>query len=365
MQLILSVITIYVACFAFIMHCCPMGRSLVIFRPALLILKIVKNVLCAVPRAVVSTKGIINTISVAPRSKPRIVKTDVSLLPSLNIPLAIPSAPPLSRSPSPPPVPRRVKKPNRTASIAKRLSFPGVRKSILKEPSPAPPRVINRVATAPAQPPQVETEEIIQLLPYAPGFPSISQITVPKGTVVRSSNVLTIDPLPEADADEDSPLPPHLTAVFPMYINGKKINALLDTGSSVSLIKESLVANLGLPEVSPASVSAKGITGHECELNGLTYGNIKIGKHKFRNQPFHVIKQCAYDCLVGLDIMSEFGYIMLNFQNKQLFLHSKPPRIREQVIPLRHLPGDPIEPSPEEEREENLYGSHHRYKGHA
>ena len=137
-----------------------------------------------------------------------------------------------------------------------------------------------------------------------------------------------------------------------MYINGKKINALLDTGSSVSLIKESSVANLGLPEVSPASVSAKGITGHECELNGLTYGNIKIGKHKFRNQPFHVIKQCAYDCLVGLDIMSEFGYITLNFQNKQLFLHSKPPRIREQVIPLRHLPGDPVEPSPEEEREE-------------
>ena len=46
--------------------------------------------------------------------------------------------------------------------------------------------------------------------------------------------------------------------------------------------------------------------------------------------------------------MSEFGYITLNFQNIQLFLHTKPPRIREQVIPLRHMAGENIEPEPQE-----------------
>ena len=157
-------------------------------------------------------------------------------------------------------------------------------------------------------------------------------------TIERSPHILMLNIQATTQANFDPSNPPHLTAVFPLIINGRKINALLDTGSHISLLRKSVAEEIGAKFELISPVLAKGITGHECELKGITYCNLRVGDHKFKQQPFHIIDECAYECLIGLDVLTEFGYMTVNFSNKELILHARPPRVKRPVIPFRHVP---------------------------
>jgi hypothetical protein len=136
----------------------------------------------------------------------------------------------------------------------------------------------------------------------------------------------------EHDASSTEQLLP--SAVFPIKINGRRFHALLDSGASISLIKQSVADKLGVRPCQSSIEQATGITGHSVELLGQGKFNFKIGRKKLYRQAVHIVESSPYDLIVGLDLLYQLGSVTLNFHKNHMYLYTKPPRPSSDPIPI-------------------------------
>ena len=103
-------------------------------------------------------------------------------------------------------------------------------------------------------------------------------------------------------------------SIVPVWVNGKELSALIDTGSTLSYIDSKIAQYLCLPSRSQnhtiCLASSNSIVNStelalvsEFRMNGFTYNNLNIS----------VLTGLCCDVLIGHDILSEHGNLVVNF----------------------------------------------------
>ncbi len=99
-----------------------------------------------------------------------------------------------------------------------------------------------------------------------------------------------------------APLPP----LIPVQVQGILVAALLDTGSSITLIDEELADQLPVNLITEPALGARSITGHSLELIKAAQVEIQIGHHK-RGHTVHVVRGSPHRCVLGVDLLPKYG----------------------------------------------------------
>ena len=102
-------------------------------------------------------------------------------------------------------------------------------------------------------------------------------------------------------------------------ILGKTINTLVDTGSSLSCIKQSLLNALDQDFIVYGKTDyrkVKGIGGHVINITGTATLPIKIGDHIFY-QKFYIFDEILHPLLLGIDFLTA-NNCTLNFENQTI-----------------------------------------------
>ncbi len=95
------------------------------------------------------------------------------------------------------------------------------------------------------------------------------------------------------------------------------VKALLDTGSSISIISTKFyetLAKVGSPRLlslNPPIASALSVSGHNLPLKGSSLVWLKLGKSSLPHQ-VQVMDNCPHDCIIGSDLFSRFGEVNLD-----------------------------------------------------
>ncbi|MCP3686677.1 MAG: retroviral-like aspartic protease, partial [bacterium] len=95
------------------------------------------------------------------------------------------------------------------------------------------------------------------------------------------------------------------------------VKALLDTGSSISIINEKfykILSTSGSPRLlslNPPIASAVSVSGHDLSLKGSVMVWFKLGKANVAHH-VQVMENCPHDCILGADFLSRFGEVRID-----------------------------------------------------
>ncbi len=120
----------------------------------------------------------------------------------------------------------------------------------------------------------------------------------------------------------EAPLPP----LVPVRIQGILVAALLDTGSSVTLIDEELADQLPFHLLTEPALMATSITGHALELIKAAQVEIQMGR-RTRTHTIHVVRGSPHRCVLGIDLLPKFGLMSLDLEAGKMY-------IGKEVLPL-------------------------------
>ena len=103
-------------------------------------------------------------------------------------------------------------------------------------------------------------------------------------------------------------------SIVPVLVNGHKFRALIDTGSSLSFIDQKLVRSLHLPKFSQnvniaLAASNAGATSSESTV----LQELQLCGHTHKNQQISVLPQLCCDLIIGLDLLSSYQKLVMNF----------------------------------------------------
>ncbi len=112
-------------------------------------------------------------------------------------------------------------------------------------------------------------------------------------------------------------LPSDLAKV-PLIVGRAQISALLDTGSSISLIPKHLLPRCHLGPIQPTQTSCLSLTGHSVEIEGMVVANITIHETTVQH-PLYVM-QNNNDFILGTDLMARFRHWNLDFSQDKLYV---------------------------------------------
>ncbi len=121
-----------------------------------------------------------------------------------------------------------------------------------------------------------------------------------------------------------------------VYLGGKKLTALLDTGASISLISQKCVEDLKL-EIKPSDVEkAEALSGHEVELSGLTETDVKLGSKLLHQQPLYAVENLGeFDLILGCDTLRKLGNVLFDFDKGRVkFFNSSSASMTGKSIPI-------------------------------
>ncbi len=111
--------------------------------------------------------------------------------------------------------------------------------------------------------------------------------------------------------------PPFAMATFDLIIQGRTVRALYDTGSSISLVLQELVTELGLTIFEKATLKAKSVSGHLFPLLGRVTASLTIGPKTITSE-LHVAKDLPHSIIIGLDLMEQLGPVTFDWSERRL-----------------------------------------------
>jgi Aspartyl protease len=117
-------------------------------------------------------------------------------------------------------------------------------------------------------------------------------------------------------------------ALVPVYINGDGPFAFaLDTGASHSMVDRSVAEQLNLPVVGPA-VRITGVTStaraEEVRVDRWRVGNVELPRRTLVTLELpQSDRETGLKGLLGSDMLSEFGVIMVDYQRQRLIFRPK------------------------------------------
>lgn len=106
--------------------------------------------------------------------------------------------------------------------------------------------------------------------------------------------------------------------VLPIKINGHRFTALLEPGATVSLISPVAAEKLDVETRLPEDTITVLANGTEVEV-AETVNKVELlcNGEKVSSRVF-VMEFDDYDCFVGIDLFSKFGFAMTGFKNPLL-----------------------------------------------
>ncbi len=118
--------------------------------------------------------------------------------------------------------------------------------------------------------------------------------------------------------NEDTP--PAVPLLVPVKVNGKLIAALLDTGSSMTLISSTIAPHFA--PITPPQLAAVSISGHQLAVLGVIDVHLSIGQET-RRHLVHVLKDAPHDCVLGTDLLQKFGLLSLDLERGHLYINTE------------------------------------------
>ncbi|GFR22906.1 hypothetical protein TNCT_719451 [Trichonephila clavata] len=89
-------------------------------------------------------------------------------------------------------------------------------------------------------------------------------------------------------------------------INDYDFDALIDTGSTITLIRESVYHTLGRPTLSPTKIKLTSFGKNEIKLFGYFKSTVYIEDNKFKTEIYVIDNsQTTIDVIIGTDILKQ------------------------------------------------------------
>ena len=105
---------------------------------------------------------------------------------------------------------------------------------------------------------------------------------------------------------------PSLSSVMvDVYVNGKILKALIDTGSCQTFINQMKVQALNLT-VFPGNQTVTMASSTKTNTTGLVKVELAIGKQVFDNQPILILPNMTFDMIIGHDVLGQFERLIVN-----------------------------------------------------
>ena len=105
----------------------------------------------------------------------------------------------------------------------------------------------------------------------------------------------------------------------PIYFGTCFVNALIDTGAEISLMREDVfnrIPSENVFEHSPPTCSLWGVTGHQLEVSEKVVVKFRLGHSQVKHE-VHVVKDMAKQMILGIDFL-ENHKVKLDFEKKTL-----------------------------------------------
>ncbi len=102
-------------------------------------------------------------------------------------------------------------------------------------------------------------------------------------------------------------------------LNG--VTALADTGASVSLISEKVAQRLKVRWEAPRA-QCSSMTSHQLRLMASARASVTVGTRRIMHR-LHVLKDAPSDCIIGSDILAEYGAVTFNFAKQHLAIEGQ------------------------------------------
>lgn len=137
-------------------------------------------------------------------------------------------------------------------------------------------------------------------------------------------------PVQQLRLDARSPLQPHL--VTTVKVNGRNVKALLDTGASTTIVKQSFAERVGFdladPKVTEGGVS-RGVGRGGFETYVAPFESVEIGGEQIKNTRLRVADiQLGQDLVLGADFFLSHRIFVSNSLNTMFFTHNGGPVFR-------------------------------------
>ena len=130
---------------------------------------------------------------------------------------------------------------------------------------------------------------------------------------------------------------------IPITIDGVPVNALVDTGSTLSHISEELSRHLDLRLEETICNVGLAVRGCSSKSLGLCKANIEVNGDAYSSVPFTVLKDLVSDVILGRDFMDLHQSVNIHFGEEKPTLHLGELRIVKTPTPVslfKHLSDD-------------------------
>lgn len=126
------------------------------------------------------------------------------------------------------------------------------------------------------------------------------------GRIVLSAPACDAPPLPAPFSMVTLEMTAHGEVLAPVWVNGVRLRALVDTGSRATILTEAAARRLGLDGPPSANV-ARGIDGSPQPVRHTRVATLQVGGHVMNDQPVSVAPMDlgGGDMLLGLDFLKQ------------------------------------------------------------
>ncbi|XP_026324517.1 uncharacterized protein LOC113233584 [Hyposmocoma kahamanoa] len=110
-------------------------------------------------------------------------------------------------------------------------------------------------------------------------------------------------------------------ATIAITINNTRVDALIDTGSSVSFIDRSIARMMKLHQRPYKHTINLASLSHTSTVNGVCFATLEINNHIYKQRPFLVIDNLCADVIIGHDILRNHSKLEFQFGGSRQPLH--------------------------------------------
>ncbi|MCP4488961.1 MAG: DDE-type integrase/transposase/recombinase, partial [Gammaproteobacteria bacterium] len=114
--------------------------------------------------------------------------------------------------------------------------------------------------------------------------------------------------------------------VIPVTVEGIQLTALIDTGSTLTIIASKTAKRLGFSQLTPPRQAiARSMTGHTLSFQGCKNVKMKIGDAEFHHE-VHIapdITSIGYDLILGTDLLKHMPPFTINYRNGTATFNNK------------------------------------------
>ena len=128
----------------------------------------------------------------------------------------------------------------------------------------------------------------------------------------------------------DTPYGNGVVPYMKIRINGYRVNALLDTGSSVTLINDKYIKTKNYCKDQLIGKGVVGATGDQINLMGISECDFHIADQFLRHDAYITAKDFFYDAIIGMDLLTRLKNIRFDF-NKGILVTEKNEPVTEDI----------------------------------